>query len=357
MRTRVEACRRGRRVLASWTSATSSASCAEVRELVGDVAVVHVDRDGAQLVAREHRLEVLDAGCGGSRPTWSPGPTPRSRERVRDPGRALVELARRCAASSPQTTASRSGTWSATHSNRSARLNSIRDAPALDADVTLQSFGMRHERRARPGRRLRARRRATSPPEFARARARTALGPGLADRVPRRGARRRRATSSSTRSATSRSSSCAATTARSTAFHNACLHRGTRLADGARLLRRRRSACRVPRVALRARRPAHRGRRRARVHRLPEVSRSRTVRVECWGGFVFVNLGPRRRAAARLPRPAPDAARAVPPRETALPRVPAARSSRRTGRRSSTRSTRATTCRARTRRSCRGPTT
>ena len=78
----------------------------------------------------------------------------------------------------------------------------------------------------------------------------------------------------------------------------------------------------------------------------PTISRSRAVRSDTWGGFVFVNLDPDAEPLLDFLDPLPDAARAVPPRTDAVPRVLRRRSSTRTGRPSSTRSTRATTCRA-----------
>ena len=142
------------------------------------------------------------------------------------------------------------------------------------------------------------------------------------------------------------------------AFHNACLHRGTRLAEGCGSFTERRDPVPVPRMALRdstagsstfptgTSSPA-----------CPTTSRCARSASTRWGGFVFVNLDPGAEPLARVPRPAAHAARAVPPRRDAPARRAARRSSTRTGRRSSTRSTRATTCRACTGRSCRGPTT
>ena len=123
------------------TSATRSASSTTVLELVGDVAVVHVDRDGAQLVAGEHRLEVLDRVAQVAADVVA-GPDAEVGQRVREPVRALVELAVRAAAGRRRRAASRSGTVSATHSKRSARLNST-PTSALGAGAT----GRRRERR------------------------------------------------------------------------------------------------------------------------------------------------------------------------------------------------------------------
>ena len=79
----------------------------------------------------------------------------------------------------------------------------------------------------------------------------------------------------------------------------------------------------LPRVALRARRPARRRRRPRRVRdRCPTASASPTVRVDSLGRLRVRQPRPRRRAAARLPRSAPEAARAVPPRRDAVPLVP-----------------------------------
>ncbi len=76
------------------------------------------------------------------------------------------------------------------------------------------------------------------------------------------------------------------------AFHNACLHRGTRLADG---------PGRFPALGIRC--PYHGWcyaldgtlrdvPDRAEFGRLPQGLRLAPVRAECWGGFVFVNMDP-----------------------------------------------------------------
>ena len=89
----------------------------------------------------------------------------------------------------------------------------------------------------------------------------------------------------------------------------------------------------------------------------PTTSRCAPVRVECWGGFVFVNLDPDAEPLLDFLDPLPALLAPYHFDEMRFRGVPHARSSTRTGRPSSTRSTRATTCRACTRRSCRGPTT
>src|SRR5262249_32901647 len=63
----------------------------EVGKLVVDVAVVHVDRDGPQLVRREHRLEVLGV-VEEVHTDVVAGPDPKGREPVREPIRARIEL-------------------------------------------------------------------------------------------------------------------------------------------------------------------------------------------------------------------------------------------------------------------------
>ena len=142
------------------------------------------------------------------------------------------------------------------------------------------------------------------------------------------------------------------------AFHNTCLHRGTRLADGTGHFDDGCIRCRYHawRYDLDGR--LDRGRR-------PPTSSTRSaagpglkpVQVDRWGGFVWVCLDPARATAARLPRPAADPVGPVPP-ATGSASAPTCRpSSRPTGRWWSTPSTRATTSRAPTRRSCRGPTT
>ena len=66
----------------------------QVDELVLDVAVVHVDRNGAQLVRREHRLDELDAVVRVDRDVLTLTDAVR-REVVRQPVRPLLQLARR----------------------------------------------------------------------------------------------------------------------------------------------------------------------------------------------------------------------------------------------------------------------
>ena len=89
---------------------------------------------------------------------------------------------------------------------------------------------------------------------------------------------------------------------------------------------------------------------------LPDGLRLGDVRAECWGGFVFVNPDAERGTAARLPRIRSRSCSTA----TTSTRCGSARtrprSFPRTGRSSSTRSTRATTCRARIRSCSRGPT-
>ena len=63
----------------------------QVLELVVDVAVVHVDRNGTQLVAREHRLEMFDRVAHVER-DMRPGPRAAAREQMREAGRSFVEL-------------------------------------------------------------------------------------------------------------------------------------------------------------------------------------------------------------------------------------------------------------------------
>ena len=209
---------------------------------------------------------------------------------------------------------------------------------------------------ARAARRLRAQG-ALHHPRLRRARARRGCGRGSGRSRAGRSRSPRPATSSSTRSATRPSSIVRAEPGALHAFYNTCLHRGRRLAEGCGSFAD--GAIRCPYhgwcYALDGRlvdvpdRDEFVG--------LPDDLALAPVRVDTWGGFVFVNLDPRRRAAARLPRPAARrCSRRTTSNRCACARR-SARSSTRTGRRSSTRSTRATTCRACTRRSCRGPTT
>ncbi len=63
----------------------------QVLELVVDVSVVDVDRHGAQLVTREHRLEMLDRVLHVKRDVRAGGGASR-REHMGEPRRSLVEL-------------------------------------------------------------------------------------------------------------------------------------------------------------------------------------------------------------------------------------------------------------------------
>jgi hypothetical protein len=63
----------------------------QVAELVLDVAIVHVDRDGAQLVGAEHALDELDA-VEGVDPDVIAGADPDRGQVVGEPVRALLEL-------------------------------------------------------------------------------------------------------------------------------------------------------------------------------------------------------------------------------------------------------------------------
>ena len=77
----------------------------------------------------------------------------------------------------------------------------------------------------------------------------------------------------------------------------------------------------LPRVALRARRPDRRGRRPRRLRRLPaRRPAARRGALRTLGRVRVRQPRPRRGAAARLPRPAPRAARALPLRGDAAPR-------------------------------------
>ena len=144
----------------------------------------------------------------------------------------------------------------------------------------------------------------------------------LADRRPRGGARRRPATSSSTRSATTRSSWCARERGELAAFHNACRHRGTRLADGCGAFANGEIRCpyHAWTYALDGR-LVHVPDREEFVG-LPDDLGLRPVRVECWGGFVFVNMDLDAEPLLDFLDPLPDVARAVPVRRAALPHVP-----------------------------------
>ncbi len=115
----------------------------------------------------------------------------------------------------------------------------------------------------------------------------------LAGRLPRRGGGATSATTSSTRSATSRSSSCGPRPTTVKAYFNACLHRGTRLADGTGNFADGEIRCRFH-----AWRYDLDGRltdvvdREEFGDRLPDGLGLAEVRCESWGGFVFVNLDP-----------------------------------------------------------------
>ena len=63
----------------------------QVAQLVGDVAVVDVDRDDPRLVARDHHLEVRDGVAEIEADVVAHSDARRS-QRVRQTGRALVEL-------------------------------------------------------------------------------------------------------------------------------------------------------------------------------------------------------------------------------------------------------------------------
>ena len=141
-----------------------------------------------------------------------------------------------------------------------------------------------------------------------RARARAAVGRGLADRGPGGGARRHRATPRVPRSATSRSlvvrdRDRRARTRSTTRAGTAARRSPT---GAARSRRRRLPAVPVPRLDLRARRPA----RRTCLDRedfgdaCPTTSRLAPVRVDTLGRLRVRQPRPRRRAAARVPRPA-----------------------------------------------------
>jgi nitrite reductase/ring-hydroxylating ferredoxin subunit len=90
------------------------------------------------------------------------------------------------------------------------------------------------------------------------------------------------------------------------AFHNACLHRGTRLAEGSGCLADGHLQCRYHawRYALDGRLTevvdAHE------FTALPEGLRLAEVRVDTWGGFVFVNLDPDAEPLLDFLAPLPD---------------------------------------------------
>ena len=116
-------------------------------------------------------------------------------------------------------------------------------------------------------------------------------GTGLAGRVPRRGDRRGRRLRRvrHRRPVDPRRAHRRPTTI--TAYFNACLHRGTRLADGCGQLRRGTIRCRYHawRYELDGRIAEIVDRERVR-RRHPRRPAARRVRCERWGGFVFVNL-------------------------------------------------------------------
>jgi hypothetical protein len=94
----------------------------QVGQFVGDVAVVHVDRCGADLAAGEEGLQVGSPSCrAGCRRCRRDGCRGASQGRSQ-PGRPLGRVRGSSAAARPQRKASRSGTQPATISNRSARL-------------------------------------------------------------------------------------------------------------------------------------------------------------------------------------------------------------------------------------------
>jgi phenylpropionate dioxygenase-like ring-hydroxylating dioxygenase large terminal subunit len=140
------------------------------------------------------------------------------------------------------------------------------------------------------------------------------------------------------------------------AFHNSCRHRGTRLAADAGAFADGCIQC-----------PYHGwqyGLDGALVRvvdaeeftNLPDGLALRSVRVDCFGGFVFVNLDRDAEPLLEFLDPLPTLLAPYHPSACGCGPI-ARRSSTRTGRPSSTRSTRATTCKVCTRRSFRGPTT
>jgi phenylpropionate dioxygenase-like ring-hydroxylating dioxygenase large terminal subunit len=140
------------------------------------------------------------------------------------------------------------------------------------------------------------------------------------------------------------------------AHHNACLHRGTRLATGAGSFDKATITCRYHAWCY-----ALDGALVDIVDRddfgdLPPDLCLKRVRSDRWGGFVWINLDGQAAPLEEFLDPLPTLL--APTTSTGCACSPTARRScPPTGNRSSTPSTRATTCRAPTPRSCPGPTT
>ena len=268
---------------------------AQVAQLVGDVAVVDVDRNRARLVAGEHDLDVLDRVAEIQPDVIADRRRPRLAARARGGSRAR-RARRRCAARRRTRPPRAPGTASATHSIRSAMLNSTLRSRGAFARRSAASYSpilaralTDLERSPRAARRLLAEG-ALHDRRVLRPRARSAVAARLADRGPRGGARRaRRLPRVHDRRRLDRRRAHRARRARRVPQRVPAPRDPSR--RRLRRVRERRDPLPVPRVDVRARRPARRACPTARSSSgLPDDLGLRPVRVDCWGGFVFVNM-------------------------------------------------------------------
>ena len=295
---------------------------AEVVQLVGDVPVVDVDRHRARLVTARASPRGARPSCAGRGRRDRRCRTPAVAQRVGEAGRALVELGVGAPVGRRTRRASRSGTASATHSNRSAMLNSTRPASGRHQATTIDSAHETDLTHFSCGPTASCRRSATRPPSSW-----TSSSSGCGRGCGRSPAARRswRAPGDFLEYSIGDDSIVVVRTATAVISPRSTTRAGTAARGwpkGAAAFAQRRDPVPVPRVDVRARRPARARARPRGVRRSPDRSRPAAGARRVLGRVRVRQHGSRRRAVARIPRSAPDAARAVPLRRAAFPHLP-----------------------------------